>query len=314
MTAFCGLGEWKGTAEVYDGQGRFLGNGVDQRHARSELDDGRIRIDLSFVGPFKFTGHYVIHDRGTHRVYQGPVNLGLAEAIGEDLVDAENYWPDVGLSQRFFLMVLPGGEKQLSLALLSRGEHLQYVVVGENDRVVACGVDGQPAVARPPSFIAGASCDLGRDPAAGRGELLLHRPGRWSGTLTSVDGQLNQLKKSGEVNVLETVAPDGAGALKVRLAGGAVAPEPTELSLKTDGTAAWTAARGPLVGSYSLAGGRALSGVFHRVGDELRVWRREVVSHDGLMKGVVHTIYRGGQRIGVQHGVLHFEPASGKGA
>ena len=29
MTAFCGVGEWKGIAEVYGGDGRFLGNGVD---------------------------------------------------------------------------------------------------------------------------------------------------------------------------------------------------------------------------------------------------------------------------------------------
>ena len=51
MTAFCGLGEWKGSAEVYGGDGRFLGNGVDQRHVRTSLGDNRIRIDLpSYAG------------------------------------------------------------------------------------------------------------------------------------------------------------------------------------------------------------------------------------------------------------------------
>ena len=27
---FCGIGEWRGTAEVFDGSGRFVGNGADQ--------------------------------------------------------------------------------------------------------------------------------------------------------------------------------------------------------------------------------------------------------------------------------------------
>lgn len=299
MTAFCGLGEWKGTAEVYDGAGRFLGNGVDQRHARTELDGGRIRIDLSFVGPFKFSGHYVIRDEGTHRVYEGPANLGLAEAVGERLVEADHYWPSVGLSQRFFLMVLPDGDKQLSLALLSRGERLAYVVVGENDKVGACAVDGGHA---PPGFVAGASVDLAHDPAAGRGEILLHRPGRWRGTLHVFD---EALAPAGEVTCDEEVRVVPGGVAE-QLRGGALAPEPTELLLRSDGFAAWTGA-GAVVGSYMLAGGRALAGSFHRVDRELRVVRREVVSHDGTCKAVVRDLHRGGRRIGVEHGVLRFE-------
>jgi hypothetical protein len=299
VTAFCGLGEWKGTAEVYDGAGRFLGNGVDQRHARSELDGGRVRIDLSFVGPFKFSGHYVIHDKGTHRVYEGPANLGLAEAVGERLVEAEHYWPAVGLSQRFFLMVLPDGDKQLSLALLSRGERLAYVVVGENDKVGACAVEGAHA---PPGFVAGASIDLATDPAAGRGALLLHRAGRWRGTLQRFDEALAPV---GEVTCDEEVRVVPSG-LEVRLRGGALAPEATVLALASDGFAAWTGA-GPVVGSYLLAGGRALVGSFHRVDGELRVVRREVASFDGALKAVVHDLYRGGRRIGIEHGVLRFE-------
>lgn len=301
MTAFCGLGEWKGTAEIYDAAGRFLGNGVDQRHARRELDGGRIRIDLSFVGPFKFSGHYVIHDKGTHRVYEGPANVGAAEAVGERLVEADCYWPAIGLSQRFFLMVLPDGDKQLSLALLSRGERLAYVVVGENDKVGACAVDGGHA---PPGFVAGASIDLAGDPASGRGEILLHRPGRWRGTLQQFDEALAPV---GEVTCDEELRVAPAG-LEVQLRGGALAPEPTTLALRTDGFAAWSGS-GAVVGSYLLAGGRALAGTFHRVDRELRVVRREVVSHDGALKAVVHDLYRGGRRIGVQHGVLRFEAA-----
>lgn len=143
----CSLdGEWRGTAEVYGGDGRFLGNGVDRRFVTTDVGGGRTRIELSFTGPFKFTGHYVIADRGTHRLYEGPVNQGFAEALGEHLVQADNYWPSVGLSQRFLLMVLPGEDRQLSMALLSRGERLCYVVVGENHRVPSCGEIGRAHV------------------------------------------------------------------------------------------------------------------------------------------------------------------------
>ena len=48
---FCGIGKWAGTAEVFDGQGRFLSNAMDQRFARTVDDDGRVRIDLAFIGP-----------------------------------------------------------------------------------------------------------------------------------------------------------------------------------------------------------------------------------------------------------------------
>ena len=169
MTAFCGLGEWKGNAEVYDGAGRYLGSGVDQRHVRTPQEDGRLRIDLAFLGPFRLAGHYFIRDAGDYRVYEGPANLGVAEAIAEDLVDADHYWPAIGMSQRFFLMMMPGGQRQLSLALLSRGEGLVYAVVGENQREGTCAPAGAlPSVA---------SVDVADDPATGRGAVLVHRPG-----------------------------------------------------------------------------------------------------------------------------------------
>lgn len=300
---FCqAVGQWRGTAEVYDGQGRFLANGVDQRHVQregEEGDAGRVRIDLSFTGPFKFAGHYYIDDRGTERVYEGPANFGFAEAMGDDAVDAHNYWPSVGLSQRFFLMVLPSGNKQLSLALLSRGERLVYAVVGENDKVVACGNDAPPI----PSFVDGSAHDLVADPGAGRGSILLHRPGRWKGTLRAVDADY---QAKGEAGFEEIVRADGEQGLKVRSSGGVFVPEPAEFGLKTDGWSAWTP-EGRMVGSYSLSGGRALSGQFHRTDQQLRVWRREVVSHDGGLKAVVHVWHRGGRRIGAQWGVLEFE-------
>jgi hypothetical protein len=118
-----GIGRWVGTAEIFSGEGRFLGNGADTRHVQ-QLGDGQVRIDVAFVGPFKHAGHYIIEDHQDHRLYQGPANVGYAEALGSGLVDANAYWPALGLSQRLLLMVLPDGNTQLSLALLSRGEHL----------------------------------------------------------------------------------------------------------------------------------------------------------------------------------------------
>lgn len=313
MTAFCGLGEWKGVAEVYGGDGRFIGNGVDQRHVRTPLGDNRLRIDLSFVGPFKFSGHYEIIDKGSHRVYAGPANLGVAEAVSENLVDADHYWPGIGLSQRFFLMVLPGGVKQLSFALMSRGERLVYAVIGENDRVSTCetpdappesGNDETSQVA--PLLFDGASVDLAADPGAGRGSILLHRAGRYKGTLTYTNAAL---ERAGESAYEESVEPDANGrGLKVRIAGASFAKEPANIVLATDGYNAWSQT-GPMAGTYSLFGGRALSGSFQRVGEELRVWRREVVSYDGSIKAVVHNWYRGGMRVGVAYGVLEFQPA-----
>ena len=289
------VGRWLGTAEVYAGDGRFLGNATDQRHVQQQVDDNRVRIDLSFVGPFKFAGHYFIEDCKTHRLYQGPANVGYAETLSNGLIEANAYWAAVGLSQRFFLMVLPDGKRQMSLALMSRGEELIYVVVGEYHRVLA---EGQVA---PPAFVSGTSYDLGDDVAGGRGEILLHRNGRYSGTLSTLDGDLNELEAT---NFSEHV-----DELSVIVDGLAFA-SPQTFALVTNGRQAWTGS-GSVVGSYSLSGGRALSGQFHFLDEQLRLWRREVVSHDGTMKTVLHNWYRGGQRIGVQFGVLGFAEDEG---
>ena len=64
-----GIGRWLGTAEVYDGQGRFVGNATDRRHVQRDVEQNRIRIDLSFVGPMKFAGHYTIADHIDYRIY-----------------------------------------------------------------------------------------------------------------------------------------------------------------------------------------------------------------------------------------------------
>ena len=51
-----GIGRWAGNAEVFDSKGCFLGNGADYRNVQP-LENGRVRIDVSFVGPFKHSGH-----------------------------------------------------------------------------------------------------------------------------------------------------------------------------------------------------------------------------------------------------------------
>lgn len=290
-----GIGRWLGTAEVYDGHGRFLGNATDQRHVQQQVADNQVRIDLSFVGPFKFAGHYTIEDHKTYRLYQGPANVGYAETLSSGLIDANAYWPITGLSQRFFLMVLPDGQKQLSLAIMSRGEQLMYTVIGEYHRQ-----DGETAVGIP-GFVNGTSYDLADDPAAGRGEILLHRPGKWVGSLAALDSDLNPLDAT---NYCEEVRSDADG-LHCTVSGSAFAPACAAFSLITDQWLAWTPP-GQVVGSYSLSGGRALSGHFHYPAQQLRLWRREVTSHDGTFKAVLHTWFRGGVRVGVQYGILHY--------
>ncbi|MCB0032934.1 MAG: hypothetical protein KDE51_02850 [Anaerolineales bacterium] len=294
-----GIGRWLGTAEVYDGHGRFLGNATDQRHVQRVVGEDAVRIDLSFVGPFKFAGHYTIADRKTHRLYQGPANYGYAETLSNGLIDANAYWPVTGLSQRFFLMVLPDGDRQLSLALMSRGEQLIYVVVGDYVRVNDEGYLPNP------TLLDGTSYDLADDPAGGRGQILMHRLGRWSGTLTQLDEALEVQQTAAYTETVSACSPKLAVTIETNAFGISSYSTP----FKTNGWQAWTPA-GEVVGSYSLSGGRALSGHFHHLEQNLRVWRREVINHDGTIKAVLHNWYRGGVRVGVQFGVLTFEAAA----
>lgn len=290
-----GEGQWRGSAEVYDGRGRFLGGGHDARAVRRRLGDWTVEVEISFTGPFRMSGSYVIADRGDCRLYQGPLNYGCAEAFGDGLVDANNYWPDLGFSQRLFLMVLPGGEAQLSLALLSRGERAVYTVVGEYGR--------GPGAA--PFLAAGSAHDWADDPRAGRPVSLLERPGTWSGWLsvTGPDGAA-----AGVTEYSERVEPAAGGReLAVSLAGTGFAADAAAV-FAADGWHHWTGA-GAVVGSQSLWGGRGLAGNLLFDGGRLRLWRREVARSDGSGKAVLHTWYRGGSRVGVAHGVLDFAPA-----
>ena len=329
-----GLGEWIGSAEVYDGNGRFAGMGRDTRTVQAEDPAGLITVEVTFEGPFSLSGMYTIADHGTHRTYEGPLNLGFAEVLGDGLIAARNYWPSLGLSQRFFLMVLPDGTHQLSLALLSRGDRLRWTVVGEYLRQLQTSQDPLPVV-EPIDPAA-----VNDDPTAGRGRLLLLRPGRWSGRLHRLGPDLDP---SGTVDYVETVAARGqtdsaeladpghtgttlaalgdteraelAGsdrsrtvreALTVELSGLSFAPD-ASFVLESDGWTAWTPA-GDFAGSAALSGGRGLSGHFHNGPAGCRVWRREVASLDGSTKAVLHIWYRGEERLGALYGTLTFNP------
>ena len=339
-----GLGEWIGAAEVYDGDGRFAGMGRDTRTVRADDGAGRVTVEVTFEGPFSLSGAYTIADHGSHRIYEGPLNVGFAEVLGDGLVAAHNCWPSTGLSQRFFLMVLPDGNHQLSLALLSRGDQLRWTVVGEYRRQVLVS-SSPPSLPEPMDPAA-----VRHDPAAGRDQLLLLRPGRWSGQLHCLGPDL---APSGTTDYSETVTPidcrqapqpdealaasetlaanqapvappsDEALAanqaleapeelatgeqLAVKLSGLRFAPD-TTFTLVSDGWTAWTSA-GAVVGSSVLSGGRALSGHFHHDTAGCRVWCREVASADGALKAVLHIWYRGEQRLGAAYGTLAFEPA-----
>ena len=184
-----GEGHWRGAAEVYDAAGNFAGEGHDARAVRRDLDDGTVEVEVGFTGPFRLSGSYVIADHGDHRLYLGPLNHGYAEVLGERLIDTHNYWPDIGLSQRLCLMVLPGGGVQLSLALLSRGEQATYTVVGEYERRPVAdppGVSVTGSSTIPPAVASGAvpgAGERGTEPEQERSGAVLERPGTWSGTL-----------------------------------------------------------------------------------------------------------------------------------
>lgn len=287
-----GEGRWQGFAEVYDSQGRYAGQGREARVVRRELEGGTVEVDVSFEGPFRLSGTYRISDRKSHRRYEGPLNYGYAEALGEDLVDANNYWPDLGLSQRFWLMVLPNERTQLSLALLSRGEQTAYTVVGEYHRSLdEGGEDAQGQAEGAERAVA--------DPA------LLLRPGTWSGTLKTLDVYL---ASAGQSNYSEHTARDDDGRLIVSTPNSEFASG-AEIVLSVDEQGLWSAP-GDITGSASIWGGRALAGQFLYVKDGLRLWRREVVTRCGTLKGVLHAWYLGGSRIGTSYGTLEFTPSS----
>ncbi len=143
-------------------------------------------------------------------------------------------------------------------------------------------------------------------PSAGHGEILLHRAGQWTGELTALDGER---KSMGKNQYTETFELSNLQTFNVTLEGGAFDSSVRHFTLFTNGWQAWATDDSEVVGSYSLSGGRALSGQFHHREAKLRCWRRDVVTLDGKRKAVVQQWYRGGQRVGSQFGVLEFESA-----
>ena len=208
---------------------------------------------------------------------------------------ANGYWPVTGLSQKFFLMMSPDGNRQMSLALMYRGEQLIYSIVGENGRVV-----GEKEMVEIP-MVNGIAYDLKGDPNAGRQESLLGRVGTWTGELQTKRAGSTEAKVEGFEQVISL---DGE-KISERWCGNEFLNGDVQMALHSNGLLSWSE-EGDFVGSHSSYGGRALSGQFHYLPNELRVWRREVVSADGLCKAVVNTWYEGEQKIADQWGMLQF--------
>ncbi len=288
-----GIGEWIGQSEVYDPSGRFLGNGVDSRSVEVDESTGKVTIDVSFDGPFTLSGRYSIADHGTHRIYEGPLNFGWADTLGDNVIAAHNHWPDLGLSQRFFLMTLPSGTRQLSFALISRGEQLKYMVVGESLRHAA-------EHASPPSFEAMDPDKIGTDLTAGRGEMLLWRSGTWAGDLALFDDNLEPV---GFSRCVERTF--GAGVSQTVEVSGLHWTSDVRYDVTRDANTSF-APTGNFVGSSTAAGGRAASGTFLHCGDNRRLWKREVCASSGVEKAVLHLWYEGDRRVGAATGVLTY--------
>ncbi len=309
---------------MFDSAGRFAGIGHDARVVRRGINANTVEVDVSFNGPFNLSGSYRISDFGGHRIYGGPLNYGCADAVSDKLVDANNYWPSLGWSQRLFLMVLPSGKSQLSLALLSRGERLEYAVVGEYSR----------GTTPPPSVVAGFPDELCDDPLAGREVNLVSRPGTWSGELTVLNDTDDKPTATHYREHTTTAACDNSSAVVSTLEGTGFT-EAVQMHFASDGWSRWTthrssssststtsavSAKSPeaaggwstneVVGSESLWGARAVSGNL-LFASGLRLWRREVIRSDGHSKAVLHTWFRGTSRCGTVHGVLDFIPQQG---
>lgn len=291
---FCGIGKWQGCAEVYNGSGQFLGNAMDQRHVRSE-SEGRIKIDLSFVGPLKFAGHYFIEDHGDQRYYQGPANFGHGQSLCEQTVVANAYWPSTGLNQEFFLMVTPDQSEQFSLALMSRGSQLIYAIVGENRKILSDEPSAIP-------MQTGTSYDLNNDPRAGRKDHLLLRPGRWVGELaTNLDSDSS---KTTHIEEKLRLGHD-KDSFQLHWSKGSFQDQDLSTQIHSNELQSWTT-EGSFVGSSSYYGGKACVGTYHLPKQNRRLWRREVTNQDGSIKAVVNTWYEGQKYIGHEWGFLKY--------
>jgi len=291
-----GVGQWIGAAEVFNGEGQFCGHGRDERTVVADDGAGTVGVDVSFSGPFELAGNYTIVDGGDHRRYEGPLNHGYAEVLGDGLVAANNYWPDLGLSQRFFLMVLPDNATQLSLALITRGDRARWTVVGEYRRQV----DGEAPT--PPAQVPIDPDSVRDDATAGRGQVMFHRAGRWVGALTHLDAGLKG-PTTGEYSEIVEV---GEARIHRSITGSHFVTDHAFMS-HTDGWSEWCPS-GEVVGSTSLWGGRARSGQLIHQRSGLRVWTRNVTTLDRTMRAVVDVWFRGEQRVGATFGVLTFEP------
>ncbi len=286
-----GIGNWIGISEVYDGQGQFIGNASDQRTVTKNEDD-TYTVHVNILGPLMVNREYQIRIASDHHIYLGSTHFGYAEQINNDLLTTNSYWSQWGLSETSFVHVSPDTYSQLSLSLLKRGDQIIYTLVGEyhnNDKQI-----------KYPNTI-GIPIDRNDNPAAGYSSHILHRSGTWSGELTVIDENLSPM---GRAYYTENVRAHQE-QLMITTEGGGFTPMKRSFRMTTNGWQAWSDP-GDVVGSYNMLGGRALAGSMHYIGAERRIWRREVATVDGRYKAVLHYIYQGDKRVGVQYGMLEF--------
>lgn len=286
-----GIGNWIGISEVYDGNGHFIGNASDQRTI-TENDDGTYTVNVNTFGPLMVNGQYKVRIAPDHHTHLGQTNYGYAEQINNELLASNNYWEQWGLSETSFVLVSPATHSQLSLSLLKRGEQLIYTLVGEYH-------DNEGNLQFPKTL--GIPVDRHDDPVAGHQSHIMHRAGTWAGEVTVIDENLAPM---GRAHYTENIRIHQE-KLMVTTEGGGFTPMKRSFRMTTNGWQAWSDP-GDVVGSYNMFGGRALVGSLHYVGADRRIWRREVATVDGQHKAILHYIYHGDKRVGVQYGMLEF--------
>lgn len=286
-----GIGNWTGISEVYDGQCNFIGNATDNRSI-TQIGHGAYNVKVAISGPIMLQGSYDIKIGEDHHSYQGDAHVGFAEHYDDVLLASNGYWSQWGLSERNMVMLAPELNGQLSMSLLNRGDQLLYTIVGEYY---------ENGASTPFTKVMGTPYDRINDPTAGRGGLLMHRAGTWSGQVSVLDENLAPM---GKAHYTENIRVRN-NELILTTEGGGFTPIQRSFHLTTNGWHAWTDP-GDVVGSYNMFGGRAMSGYFHYVGAERRIWRREIVTSDGKHKSILHYVYKGDKRLGLQYGMLAF--------
>ena len=166
-------------------------------------------------------------------------------------------------------MVLPNKSTQISLALMSRGERLQYAIIGEYNKVLV-NPEATPEEL-PLSPIAQQSDE---EISHRHQQRMIHREGTWTGKVKVLDRHLNEagyreITEQVHIKNVPTATVDQQ-MIHIKLTGSSFLHTNTQYTMCTDHELAWST-EGDTVGSYSLYGGRALSGHLHDLKSEIHL-------------------------------------------